>query len=930
MSFSLPPRLFFQSSRVRASLAAIVLVVGLLLTLFFFGNQTNTKTKAALSDVVCQTASVESNEFVAPAIDDTAPLAQEVTNATNALITAKDGLIADPTPERRELLSQAALKRKTAIVALMQQQPQAALEALQKNQTDESLMAIGQYSPDCMEAPKTIEGEFQIEHIEGDELEAETYFLFTPESPRIRIYPTALVDTKSGSKVRVTGYQIGDNMVIDNNKSGAIQVLSAPAIDEDNGGPLGFLIQKAHAQSSPSKGMMVVLAYFSNTPRPPLTKAQTEKIVFTDVSNFFKQTSYGKSSVYGTVMDWVQLPIAQTCDRQKTRDALFKKTNLDLSGYANLIVIAPYGKEGTGETCGWYGNSSGGSITVSTTRGDVKIGLMSIKYDAGISIPKLTYIIAHERGHNFGFYHAAIYKQKGNMSCGGIVQFETNPCIKEYGDAYDVMGGSKSQPKDTNTIGFYSAPRIDAFAGGRGWWFSPDNVKIVDKSERFSLEPLEVQGSSHLKVLKIPRKESGKYIYVEFRQPIGVDAAFPSAKWDIFSGVLLHTGKFLESTSYFKDGLPITGNNRAGYSDFILLNPTGGENNNASLKLGSTFTDPETKTSIKLVSLRTGATPSDARAVVDVLVNGSPIQPTPILTSVPTITPAPTKIVLSSTPTPTKIVTPTPQCLLPEGCAKPTLSLSLTPSVQQASVTAPQLSWSALNATTCSASGGWTGIKTTSGKQAIGALTKTTTFTLTCSGPGGSVTKSTTLTVVSSPTPTKMPPTPTKKPLPTPTTKPVATHTPKPTATLTLRPGADLVAQSIVLTNATGKEKRIFKVGERIYPKVVFTNKGTGRGDSQNGFTFSQIYAHKPQRVAFDTETDVHIWMRNGEFNPSYTKTYAAYPGGNNSGYYRANRNWSMAKPGTYTARVFINYDRLVTETDYVNNQAFIQYIVVK
>lgn len=926
MSFSLPPQLSFRSSRVLVGLVGSVLVVGLFLTIFFLGNQTNSQTKAALSDVACQTVTEDSNEFVAPAIDDTVPLEQEVTNATNALITAKDGLIADPTPERRELLSQAARKRKKAIVALMQHQPQAALEALQKNQTDESLKAIGQYSPDCIEAPKAIEGEFQIEYVEGDELVAETYFLFTPESPRIRIYPTVLVDTKSGSKVRVTGYQIGDNMVVDNNQSGAIQVLSAPAEDAENGGPLGFLIPKAYAQTPPSKGMMVVLAYFSNTPRPTLTKAQVEKIVFTDVSNFFKQTSYGKSSVYGTVMDWVQLPTVQTCDRQVTRDAIFKKTNLDLSGYSNFIVIAPYGKEKTGETCGWYGNSSGGSITIPTTRGDVKIGVMSIKYNASISIPKLTYIIAHERGHNFGFYHAAIYKQKGTIFCDGIVQYETNPCIKEYGDAYDVMGGSTSQPKDTNLIGFYSAPRIDSFGGGTGWWFSQSNKKIVNTSGRFSLEPLEVQGSSHLKVLKIPRIKPGetqRYIYVEFRQPIGVDAAFSPANWDIFSGVLLHTGKFWETTSYFKDGLPISGNTRAGFSDFVLLNATGGDNNNAALKPGSTFTDPETKTSIKLVSLRTGATLSDARAVVDVLVNGSPIQPTPTPTRVPTITPAPTKIVLSSTPTPTKIVTPTPQCLLPEGCAKPTLSLSLTSAVQQASVTSPQLSWSALNATTCSASGGWTGVKATSGKQSIGPLTKTTTFTLTCSGPGGSVTKSTMLTVVSSPTPTKMPPTPTKKPSPTPTTKPTATPATKVS-------GADLMVVSIVLTDVAGRDKRIFKVGERIYPKVIFSNKGARKAVSKNGYTYSQIYANKPQKVSFDTETDVHIWMRNGEFGSGFAKRYGASPAGPNDEFYKANKYWSMSKPGTYTARAFINYDRLVTETDYLNNQAFIQYIVGK
>jgi hypothetical protein len=57
------------------------------------------------------------------------------------------------------------------------------------------------------------------------------------------------------------------------------------------------------------------------------------------------------------------------------------------------------------------------------------------------------------------------------------------------------------------------------------------------------------------------------------------------------------------------------------------------------------------------------------------------------------------------------------------------------------------LYWQATNATACEASGGWQGsVSTRSGKW-TGALTKTTQFVLTCTGPSGSATKSTTVTV---------------------------------------------------------------------------------------------------------------------------------------------------------------------------------------
>ena len=76
----------------------------------------------------------------------------------------------------------------------------------------------------------------------------------------------------------------------------------------------------------------------------------------------------------------------------------------------------------------------------------------------------------------------------------------------------------------------------------------------------------------------------------------------------------------------------------------------------------------------------------------------------------------------------------------------PTVTLSASPT-SVASGGASTLSWSSTNATSCSASGGWTGSKTTSGSQSTGALSVTTSYTLTCTGPGGSANASATVTV---------------------------------------------------------------------------------------------------------------------------------------------------------------------------------------
>lgn len=76
----------------------------------------------------------------------------------------------------------------------------------------------------------------------------------------------------------------------------------------------------------------------------------------------------------------------------------------------------------------------------------------------------------------------------------------------------------------------------------------------------------------------------------------------------------------------------------------------------------------------------------------------------------------------------------------------PTVSISANPA-QIASGGTSILSWSSSNATACTASGGWTGARSTSGTLAVGPLTQSTTYTLTCTGPGGQGAGSTTVAV---------------------------------------------------------------------------------------------------------------------------------------------------------------------------------------
>ncbi|MCR4330445.1 MAG: carbohydrate-binding protein [Patescibacteria group bacterium] len=86
---------------------------------------------------------------------------------------------------------------------------------------------------------------------------------------------------------------------------------------------------------------------------------------------------------------------------------------------------------------------------------------------------------------------------------------------------------------------------------------------------------------------------------------------------------------------------------------------------------------------------------------------------------------------------------------VPGSAPAPTLTLSANPT-NVSSGSQSTLTWSTTNATSCTASGGWSGTKATNSTSSI-TPDQTTTYTLACTGTGGSVTKSVTVSVATTP-----------------------------------------------------------------------------------------------------------------------------------------------------------------------------------
>jgi hypothetical protein len=82
----------------------------------------------------------------------------------------------------------------------------------------------------------------------------------------------------------------------------------------------------------------------------------------------------------------------------------------------------------------------------------------------------------------------------------------------------------------------------------------------------------------------------------------------------------------------------------------------------------------------------------------------------------------------------------------------PTVSLSANPT-SVAYNGSSTLNWSTTNATSCTAGGAWSGTKPINGSQSVGPLTQDSTFSLSCTGPGGTTTRPVTVTVSGTPPP---------------------------------------------------------------------------------------------------------------------------------------------------------------------------------
>lgn len=288
----------------------------------------------------------------------------------------------------------------------------------------------------------------------------------------------------------------------------------------------------SHAQSrKPPETIQQIIAplKFADRSDEPHSKGYYAGEFYTDenysLAAYWRDASYGKLTVDGPVLNWMDLPRAERyyldfgerdSDSIKAIDSrvdfdgpddTIQNNSPDIGGPGDNgddidSIIAIYnGDLGAGIA----GYAYYEPIAVQTTEGMLYVYYSAIR-DQGFGSPVgapsdyFVGVAAHEMGHNFGWHHTT-----------------TPSCV--YCDPWSVMSGGIYSPLGPS--GPISSERDSA------GWIDPDDIFVVnidrDDSVEFTLDILGNPSSSNFLMAKIPFGNEGQYFTLEARKNVKND-----------------------------------------------------------------------------------------------------------------------------------------------------------------------------------------------------------------------------------------------------------------------------------------------------------------------------------------------------------------------------------------------------------------------
>ncbi len=333
-------------------------------------------------------------------------------------------------------------------------------------------------------------------------------------------------------------------------------------------------------QSVGPKQVLVIRVDFTDFPGEPITQAAALNVVNNLVRPLYETMSYGKTTINGTVSDTVyRMPqngatyATANSNTQLHADArTAAAANYTMSQFDRIIVVFPRLSAVAGSLISYGGLG--------------QINAPNIWINGPNSFTLGT--VSHELGHTYGLLHSNLWR----INDGNPVSASGNSL--EYGDPFDVMGSAS-----VSGVTRDARHHFNAWQKNRLGWLPDSAVTTVSTSGTYRIYRFDhrdsVAGAQPL-ALRIFR-DGVRWYWVGYRQ------------------------NFATGTPQANGAQVVWGfNNRQGSQLLDLVTP-GVSPNDATLPVGSTFTDAVTGVSIK--ALARGGT--DPAQYLDVEVTVPPV-----------------------------------------------------------------------------------------------------------------------------------------------------------------------------------------------------------------------------------------------------------------------------------------------------------------
>ena len=446
---------------------------------------------------------------------------------TNAGISAKSS--ADTIKKRKELMLKLADKDPNAFLC----------NVLKKDRRNSLPSKLGS----SIETEVSKEGVLSVIHID-DFKSGKSKFKYRLREGKqdFEFYPDSEVPVLSGTKVRVSGYQL-DNVVV-------------AAVDD----PTTFQVISKPSPPQPTniKKVMILLITYPDSPPLPFSKEGAENIILGGVNEFYGEASYNKLSYAADAYDWYTIPvngsdlnITNTCyptfvknrPQEKTIPEIIQENNIDPAQYNRILVLVNYNcssTAGMGTVGEWDVPINGKNYRMSVSW----VSYLSIFNDNKTPLSTLEEVITHELGHNLGVIHANAWE------CGAGQSINGSNCIHfEYGNNFDIMGNH-------NYSFHFNAAFKEFFK-----WLEPASIINITQPGRYTLSPLE--NSIGIRGAKVNKPGTNLYpFYLEYRKPIGFDSGLnkesqnglfinwiPEQDWSLYT-------RLLDMSPHEQSGLP--------------------------------------------------------------------------------------------------------------------------------------------------------------------------------------------------------------------------------------------------------------------------------------------------------------------------------------------------------------------------------------